>query len=173
MGSEMCIRDSARSVRQAEFDPYNTDLRVDTLNTIEGFPDIEDINERSKERTTIQTFNFTNVRKQRTSDKSPKPWDLSNLTASYSHTKTTYSDAILQEETTIDQRGDLTYGFSTNADPIKPFDGIKSKALKLIKEFNFNPIPNTISFSTQLRRCLLYTSPSPRDLSTSRMPSSA
>ncbi len=142
----------ARSVRQAEFDPYNTDLRVDTLNTIENFPDIEDINERSKERTTIQTLNFTNVRKQRTSDKAPKPWDISNLTASYSHTRTTYSDAILQEETTVDQRGDLTYGFSTNADPIKPFDGIKSKALKLIKEFNFNPIPNTISFSTQLRR---------------------
>jgi len=142
----------AKTISQAEFDPYNTDLRVDTLNTIENFPDLEDLNERSKERTTIQTFNFTNVRKQRTSDKAPKPWDISNVTASYSHTKTTYSDEILQEETTVDQRGDLTYGYSTSADPIKPFEGIKSKALKLIKEFNFNPIPNTLSFSTQLRR---------------------
>ena len=142
----------ARSIRQAEFDPYDTDLRVDTLRSIEGFPDIEDLPERSQERTTIQTFNFTNVRKQRTSDKAPKPWDISNISASYSHTKTTYSDAILLAETTTDQRGDLTYGYSTNADPIKPFDGIKSKALKLIKEFNFNPVPNTLSFSTQLRR---------------------
>ena len=34
-------------------------------------------------------------------------------------------------------------------------------------------IPYGILSSDQLRACLLYTSPSPRDLSTSRMPSSA
>ena len=33
--------------------------------------------------------------------------------------------------------------------------------------------PNKHVFSTNIQTCLLYTSPSPRDLSTSRMPSSA
>ena len=41
-------------------------------------------------------------------------------------------------------------------------------------EVNFNVLPDTIlpTFDTA-PVCLLYTSPSPRDLSTSRMPSSA
>ena len=34
-------------------------------------------------------------------------------------------------------------------------------------------LPSSRALSTQLSVCLLYTSPSPRDLSTSRMPSSA
>ncbi len=143
----------AKSVRQAEFDPYELDLRVDTLKTIEGYPDIEDIDERSKERTTIQTVNFTNVRKAKTNAESkPKPWDISNVSVSYAHTKTTYSDAILKEEVTTDQRGDLSYNYSNRAKPIQPFKGVKPKALRFVKEFNFNPIPNSVSFNTQLRR---------------------
>ena len=40
---------------------------------------------------------------------------------------------------------------------------------KSIDEINVLPL----MFRDQLKNCLLYTSPSPRDLSTSRMPSSA
>ena len=142
-----------KSISQAEFDPYELDLRVDTLKSIEGYPDIEDIDERSKQQTTIQTVNFTNVRKDRTGGKStPKPWDVENLSVSYSHTKTTYSDEILKEEVTTDQRGDLNYNFTTKANHIMPFKGINAKALRFIKEINFNPIPNAFSFNTQLRR---------------------
>ncbi len=142
----------AKSVRQAEYDPFELDLRVDTLKSIEGYPDIEDIDDRSKERTTIQTINFTNVRKQRTSDKSPKPWDISNISVSYSHSKTTYSDDILKEEITTDQRGDVSYGFNAKTKPFVPFKGIETKALRFIKEINFNFIPNSITFNTQIRR---------------------
>ena len=35
------------------------------------------------------------------------------------------------------------------------------------------PVQTVVERYTQLKGCLLYTSPSPRDLSTSRMPSSA
>ena len=67
----------------------------------------------------------------------------------------------------------------------KDFDGLisVSKALKKIygarsiltkntitKYFNH---PESLPFIARYRDCLLYTSPSPRDLSTSRMPSSA
>ncbi len=144
----------AKSVRQAEYDPFDSDLRVDTLLSIENYPDIEgtDLRDRSRERTTIRTVNFTNVRKQRTSDKAPKPWDISNVSMSYSHTKTTYSDDILKEEVTTDQRGDLSYGFQAKSKPFMPFKGLEVKALRFIKEFNVNFVPNSISFNTQLRR---------------------
>jgi len=35
------------------------------------------------------------------------------------------------------------------------------------------PVPRLVKFAGSFKDCLLYTSPSPRDLSTSRMPSSA
>ena len=47
-------------------------------------------------------------------------------------------------------------------------DDIDSKIIKLIAD-RFKEIHKV----TKLKDCLLYTSPSPRDLSTSRMPSSA
>ena len=37
----------------------------------------------------------------------------------------------------------------------------------------FNPVLHSLTFNTQATRCLLYTSPSPRDRTRSRMPSSA
>ena len=46
---------------------------------------------------------------------------------------------------------------------------IKSKQIQ--REFNFANFIEAFAFMTKV--CLLYTSPSPRDLSTSRMPSSA
>ena len=44
---------------------------------------------------------------------------------------------------------------------------------KLINNSRFDPMHNSGSAQDLYNHCLLYTSPSPRDLSTSRMPSSA
>ena len=45
--------------------------------------------------------------------------------------------------------------------------------LTYIDHHNAGPIPEHKNFVSHIDTCLLYTSPSPRDLSTSRMPSSA
>ena len=45
--------------------------------------------------------------------------------------------------------------------------------LKIKEEFNFKQTAKDLLITSQLRTCLLYTSPSPRDRSVSRMPSSA
>ena len=52
---------------------------------------------------------------------------------------------------------------------------IGSSGSRLIVTVVENPIVNGVSFvgNDKIKDCLLYTSPSPRDLSTSRMPSSA
>ena len=51
------------------------------------------------------------------------------------------------------------------------FEGGQMPLQRRIPKFGFNNI-NRIEYKT-INVCLLYTSPSPRDLSTSRMPSSA
>ena len=47
------------------------------------------------------------------------------------------------------------------------------KFSKFIAPVGYAPLEEEISKAVKLLGCLLYTSPSPRDLSTSRMPSSA
>ncbi len=140
---------------QDEFDPYQLDLTVDELLDITDDPvEQEDIIDRSARTTTIKTYNFTNVRKERSngSDKKPAPWDIENVTLNYGHTRTEYKDEFVKSEISDDYRGGLDYSYSRQGKPIQPFKKIKSDHLKILKEFNFNPFPNSFSFSTQLRR---------------------
>ena len=61
----------------------------------------------------------------------------------------------------------------TEADTYSPFVRMADQAIKLSDSYlNGNEIINAAK-QTGAEACLLYTSPSPRDLSTSRMPSSA
>ncbi len=144
----------ANSSSTPEYDPLELDLTKDQLLENPNLNENErtDIIERQKDVTTISTFNLTNVRKERTGQGSPKPWDVSNFTASYSFSRTKHRDEIIKEEVTDDQRGELVYSYNAKAKPIQPFKGIKSKPLRFIKEINFNPIPNSFSFNTQLQR---------------------
>ena len=63
----------------------------------------------------------------------------------------------------------------------KVLDLISEKGFEIFLDLKLNDIPNTVAnsvrkisnFNVALTTCLLYTSPSPRDTSSSRMPSSA
>ena len=60
---------------------------------------------------------------------------------------------------------------SNFAATIGNFDGVHLGHQELIKKIKQSASKNNLK--TKVITCLLYTSPSPRDLSTSRMPSSA
>ena len=144
----------AKSSFTPEFDPLELDLRKEELLENPNLTDEQrtDIEERQSTVTSISTFNLTNVRKQRTGQGTPKPWDVSNLSASYSFSRTRHKDEIIKEEITDDQRGELVYSYNPQSKPIQPFKGVKGKALRFISEFNFNPIPNSVNFNTQMQR---------------------
>ena len=144
----------AKSASTPEFDPLELDLTKDQLLENPNLSEVQrqDIIERQSDVTSISTFNFTNVRKQRTAEGNPKPWDISNFSASYSFSRTKHRDEIIREEVTDDQRGELVYSYNAQAKSIQPFKGVESKALRFIKEFNFNPIPNSFNFNTQMQR---------------------
>ena len=65
------------------------------------------------------------------------------------------------------------YIFLDLEDAVSPNDKITARAnvIKALKEINWREKGKTIS--VRINSCLLYTSPSPRDSMTSRMPSSA
>ncbi|MEE9440117.1 MAG: cell surface protein SprA [Saprospiraceae bacterium] len=145
-----------------QFEPYEKDLTVDekieALNNSKSTPGVDpaevdkhikDVKERSRETTTIKTFNFTNVG---VSGSGTKPWSPSNITASYAFTETNKTDAIIKEDKTKEYTATLDYRYSNKTKPLQPFKSIKSKALKIIKEINFNPLPSSFSFSTGMVR---------------------
>ena len=145
-------------------------------------PSLPSISERNQTVNTIKTFNFTNVRKERAKPRAPRsssrpgrnkaanagddrftekevkkpkkpmPWDIENLTASYSFTEIDYRDPIIEEDKITTQSLGIDYAYSRRGKYIEPFKKIKSKNLKLLKEFNFNPIPTSFSFNSTIDR---------------------
>ncbi len=144
-------------------------------------PTDEEIKDRNPTVTTIKTFNLTNVRKERVTktntnkslpppsnkgdinkavvkpkeakkQKKPMPWDIENFSASYAFTEMEYRDPIVEYERTKDYKLGVDYIFSRRGGYIEPFKKIKSKHLKIIKEINFNPLPNSFTFSSTINR---------------------
>lgn len=143
----------ANTTRTPQFDPYDLDLTV--KQKLESLPDQrEEILDLAVEQTTIKTFTVNNVRRQRKSDntKKPKPWDISNFSASYAITQIQSKDPIIESDLTNDQRGSLDYAYSRSVNYIEPFKAIKNKNLKFISAINFNLFPNSFTFNTQLKK---------------------
>ena len=157
----------SRQQVKPKFDPYELDLTVNEVLESTTDPDERiDVIDRSTQQTTIKTYALTNVKKNRSQDAkgSAKPWSVSNFSASYSYTQTEYKDEIIKFDKSDDYRGSLDYDYSRRPNYIQPFKGNK---LKLLKEFNFNPFPNSFSFTSQIRRFKsekLYRIPDPTEI---------
>jgi cell surface protein SprA len=112
---------------------------------------------RALDVTTIKTINFTNVKKERTQgkgNKKPMPWDISNVSVSYSYSQIKHRDPIIENDELNDYRGTLDYNYTRKATYIQPFKKLKPKGLKFIKELNFNPLPNSFTFNTIVKRMI-------------------
>lgn len=139
-----------------EYDPYDTDIKLkDKLDRAESKSARDSLRNQSQEVVNIRTYNFTNVRKERTGNnpnRKPMPWDIENFSVSYSNSKTERREPLIEFERQNDWTAALDYSFSIPSKPIEPFKKIKSKYLRLIKEFNFNPVPQSFTFSTVFDR---------------------
>lgn len=152
----------SRDIAFQQFEPYDGDLTPEEKKqaltqrktsepdkAAEIDREIADVDDRSKRQTTIRTFNFTNVKKN---GSGKKPWSINNFSASYAYTDSKSSDEYVKEDGSEEHKGGLDYSYSTRAKYIQPFKKVKNKSLRLIKEFNFNLVPNRLTFSTNLNR---------------------
>ncbi len=139
-----------------QFDPYDLDIELDDKLKDDDLTREEkkELKDRAQTVKTIKSYNFTNVRKQRArNDKPPMPWDISNFSATYAFDETSKHDPIVEKDVLTRRRGALDYNFSRQVTYIEPLKNtIKSKHLKFIKNLNFNPLPNSFAFSTDLDR---------------------
>ena len=159
MGSEMCIRDSiesyAKKVRDAK--PSATaDLTSPELD------DIETPLAELKESLAATDANVSGLRENlaRIGD---APDDWINLYNEYARFDGSHSQLTERRKQLASDAGDLRPAIDGSLEEV---DSMLTSARDAYENADSK-------FQKHLNACLLYTSPSPRDLSTSRMPSSA
>jgi len=146
----------SRNVINPEFDPLQKDIKLKEILDAAPVNQRAAIRETAQDVTEVKSVNLTNVRKERTNSKrKPMPWDVENLSATYAWTNTTKRDPVIENDEVEKHRAALDYNFSRQVKYVEPFKKLiksKSKWLGLVKDFNFNPLPNTVSFRNELNR---------------------
>lgn len=144
----------SNTTRTPEYDPYDLDVRVEEkLDNAESSFQRDSIRNAVQDVVKIKSFNLTNVGKQSTGQgKKPRPWDIENVSASYSYTETERSDPLVESDLQQVYTGGLDYQFSRQVNYLEPFKFIQARPLEIISKFNVNPLPNSFNFNTNLDR---------------------
>lgn len=159
----------SRSVPQ--FDPLDPDLPLeDVLSSFETQEERDDYFNKVVDISNRRSLNFSNVRKRKTNtDKISMPWAIENFSFTYAYNEVTRSNINTASYDFKNYRGAITYSYQPAELNVQPFKNVKfldSKWLKLIKDINFNLIPNNIIISANLNRSFLRTQLRNSDLGT-------
>ncbi len=139
-----------------EYDPYDMDIKLkDKFKDASGATK-DSIRNNAIDFTSTTTVNFTNVRKNRTSTKKPKIYDISNFDVSYSYLQVKSHTPLIENNEITKHRYGLGYNFAPQPKYIEPFKKIFKKTkhhwFDLIKDFNFNYVPSQLSFRADVNR---------------------
>ncbi len=139
------------------YDPEFQDIQLESrLDNAADAAERDQIREQSIEYTKRQSINFIGVRKDRTGDKKPQPYDVENITLAYSYNQVDHKSFEIEESLQQNVRLGATYDYSFTPKPVEPFkknDSLfRSPYLQLLKDFNFNYLPTNISASTNITR---------------------
>ena len=144
------------------FNPLDPDVPLDSslanLNGSEA--DREDYRRSAEDNTERKGINLTNVRKVKTGQNTvSRPWDIENFTATYAYSELTRTNTLIDEYKQTQYKGGLTYSFTGNPKPIEPFKNIKSNhpLLRWVKDFNFTPLPNSVTLRADMDRSFIKT----------------
>jgi cell surface protein SprA len=137
-----------------EYDPYDLDIKLADKLKESAKEKRDSIRNDAVDELTIKTVNFTNVRKIKTNNKPPRPWDISNIDINYSYTHQERTNPIIESEDIKRTRGAVGYTYAPPQrfiEPLKTLIKSKSPWLALIRDFNFNYRP-TVSVKADVFR---------------------
>ena len=148
----------SQAVSTPEYDPYDMDVKLkDKLKNVKAAAK-DSIKNNAIDFTSTTSVNFTNVRKNRTSTKSPKIYDIANFDISYSYLKIKNHTPLIESNEITRHRYALGYNFAPKPKYIEPFKKIKFFSKRkthwfdLVKDFNFNIVPSQLSFRADVNR---------------------
>ena len=142
-----------REVTSPLYSPFDNDLLLeDVLDSYEGAArdSIKDISNKSS---STHNFSLSNAKINIASQKS-MPYDPANLSFSFSYSSSNNSGSTISWENRLNWKASLSYAYSSPLKTIMPFEKIenKSKWLKIIKEWGINPLPQNLTFNTDITR---------------------
>lgn len=144
----------SKQVATPQFDPRTPDIELSKALDNASKTQRDSILNFAQDYTTRSSLAFTNVRKDRVKeDAKVRLWDIENLNVSYAQSKMSHRDFINEVTIQNTYKASLAYNYSYNSKSYQPFEKlIKSNTLKLIKDFNFTLLPNSINFRVDLDR---------------------
>ena len=143
----------SESFIRPKFNPLNPDLNLENyLAALSSEAIRESIRKAAEDYNSLFSFNINNFKFARPGGKKPKPWSISNFNGSYSYQSNYRRNQQIEEFFLNTTQATLGYAYSNNTKFIRPFKKIKSKKLKLIRDFNFNLLPSSFTSQLQLNR---------------------
>ena len=141
-----------------KYDPYYQDIELKSLLSITQNPEEKKrIENQAIDYTKRTSINVIGLRKDKNPEKKSQIYDIENVTLSHSHNEVYHHDFQIEDRTDVQTRSSLDYVYAFPATkPIEPFKKAKftekSSYWQLLKDFNLNYLPSSISFSSDVNR---------------------
>ena len=140
-----------------KYDQQYLDLELDTrLSEITDPSQRQIVKEQSQNYTKRQSINVIGLRKERTTDKKPMPYDIENFAFSTSYNQIDHHDYEVKESLSQNVRVGATYDYTFAPLSLEPFKNIKaldsSDYYALVRDFNVNLLPTNISLNSNIFR---------------------
>ena len=140
-----------------EYDPFNQDIRLNQL--LDNTNDADrkaNIRNRAIDYTKRTSINFIGVRKEKNPQSKSHLYDPENFTFSQSINEVQRHDFEIEDYSDQQVSTSVDFAYSFNSKPLEPFSKVgfmkKSNYWKLLQDFNFNFLPASISFNSDIVR---------------------
>ena len=140
-----------------EYDPFNEDVKLkELLANTSSAAERDNINNRAIDYTKRKSINFIGVRKERGEEQKPHVYDPENFTFSQSYNQVLRHDYEIEDYEDQLANTAVDYAYSFKPATIEPFKKAKfmkkSSYWKMLSDFNFNYLPSSITFNTNINR---------------------
>ena len=101
-----------------------------------------------------KNFSISGARFNISTKRHPMPYDPANFTFGYAHSSRNTTGETTAWEKDENWKWNFGYSYTPNYKPFEPFKKLKGKSpwLKIVKEQNFNYIPQNIAFNSDINR---------------------
>ncbi len=140
-----------------KYDQEFLDLELETrLADIVDPAEREQVKRQSQSYTKRQSVNVIGLRKERTGEAKPMPYDIENFAFTTSYNQVDHRDFEIEESLNQNVRAGATYEFNFEPKQVEPFKNISaldsSDYYSLVRDFNVNLLPSNINASSTILR---------------------
>ena len=145
-----------KEVIKPKYNPLDTDMLLkDALDACATEHEKDSLRSLTTTETTSKNFSLSNVKFNIATPRHPMPYDPANFSFSYSHSENHETGETTAWETEKNWNGAFSYNYAPDYKPFEPFKKMiksKSKWWDIIRDQNFNYLPQNISFNTNILR---------------------